>query len=181
MGDFAPPPPHQKKTKSKKSICVLDLVPHDAPPHTHTYTNGTWSLNCVQKVVCIFLQPTQKTNLHSFALPFWLRYLKVPSPIIQYWGFICMVRIFTPHMWIWISVKSVKSFGCTKQFSKLQPPILYCASLIMVTITGHTFTAIFPREYLLAIKFLVGNEKNMGNLLIPKRQNLKKFKKKLEK
>ena len=156
-------------------------MPLHTPTHTHTYTNGTWSLNCVQKVVCIFFTTHPKNKPSFFCITILTEILKVPSPIIQNWGFICMVRIFTPHMWIWISVKSVKSFGCTKQFSKLQPPILYCASLIMVTITGHTFTAIFPREYLLAIKFLVGNEKNMGNLLIPKRQNLKKFKKKLEK
>ena len=60
-----------------------------------------------------------------------------------------------------IEVKSVKPFGCTKQFCKLQPPILYCVGLIMVTITSHILTAIFPREYFLAIKFLMGNEKHM--------------------
>ena len=30
-----------------------------------------------------------------------------------------------------------------------------------------------PREYILAIKFLVGNEKNMGHLLTPKSQNVR--------
>ena len=64
-----------------------------------------------------------------------------------------------------------------KQFCKSQPPILYCVSLIKVTI----FTATFPREYLLAMKFLVGNDKNMGHLLIPKSQNvLEKVEKKYD-
>ena len=72
-----------------------------------------------------------------------------------------------------ISVESVKPFGCTKQLCKLQLPILYCASLVMVTITDHIFTDISPREYLLAVKFLVGNEKNnMGQLLVPKSQKV---------
>ena len=48
----------------------------------------------------------------------------------------------------------------------------YSVSLIMVTITSHIFTAIFPREYLLAIQFLVDTEKNMGHLLIPKSQKV---------
>ena len=42
----------------------------------------------------------------------------------------------------------------------------------MVTITDHVFTDISPREYLLAVKFLVGNEKNMEHLLVPKSQKV---------
>ena len=79
-----------------------------------------------------------------------------------------------------LKFQSVKPFGCTKQFCKLQPPILYYVSLIRVTITSHIFTAIFSREYVLAIKFLVGNDKNMGHLLIQKSHKKKKKKKKRE-
>ena len=61
-----------------------------------------------------------------------------------------------------------KPFRCTKQFCKFQLHILFCISLVMVTITSHILIAIFPREYLLAIKFLMGNEKNTGHLLILK-------------
>ena len=61
-----------------------------------------------------------------------------------------------------ISVKSLKPFGYTKQFYKLQPPTLYCVSLIMVTVTSHTFTAIFTREYPLAIKKKKKKKKNRG-------------------
>ena len=57
-----------------------------------------------------------------------------------------------------ISIKSTKPFRCMKQFCKLQLPILYCVS----------FSGIFPRDYFLAVKFFVDNEKNMGHLLIPK-------------
>ena len=78
-----------------------------------------------------------------------------------------------------ISVKLAKPFGCTKQFCKLQLTILYCVNLIlMVTIYSHVFNAIFSREHILAIKFLVGKEKNMGHLLIPKSQKVWKKKKK---
>ena len=45
----------------------------------------------------------------------------------------------------------------------------------MVLIASHIFTAIFPREYLLAIKFLVGNEIPKSE---KKEKNLKKKKKK---
>ena len=48
----------------------------------------------------------------------------------------------------------------------------------MVTTTRYIFTAIFPREYLFAIKFLTGNEKSMGHFWY---QNLKKFEEKLQK
>ncbi len=40
--------------------------------------------------------------------------------------------------------------------------------LIMVTITSHIFSNIFPKEHLLILKRLVCNEKNMGFNLIPK-------------
>ena len=48
----------------------------------------------------------------------------------------------------------------------------------MVTITIHIFTDIFPREHFMAVISFVGNEKNMGYLLVP---NLIKFEKKLKK
>ena len=72
----------------------------------------------------------------------------------------------------------VRPLGCAKQLCKLQSPILYCVSLIMVTITIHIFTDIFPREHFMAVISFVGNEKNMGYLLV---SNLIKFEKKLNK
>ena len=43
-----------------------------------------------------------------------------------------------------------------------------CVSLIMVTITSHTFVNIFQTVHFSSVKFTRGNEKNMGFLLIPK-------------
>ena len=45
----------------------------------------------------------------------------------------------------------------------------------MATITNHISNAIFPKEHILAVKFLVGNEKNMGHRLIPKSQKVSKM------
>ena len=41
-----------------------------------------------------------------------------------------------------------------------------------MSLTTHIFTAISPVEYLLAIKFLMGYEKKIGHLLIPKSQKV---------
>ena len=67
--------------------------------------------------------------------------IKVPSPIIQNWGFIVCWESLLHRSKLKISVKSVKPFGCRKQFCKLRLLILYSVSLIMVTITSHIFTA----------------------------------------
>ncbi len=44
----------------------------------------------------------------------------------------------------------------------------YCVSLIMVTITSHTFINIFQTVHFSAMKLTRGNEKNIGFPLIPK-------------
>ena len=67
-----------------------------------------------------------------------------------------------------ISVEMVKPFGCTKQFSTLQLPISYSASLIIVTITRHVFTNTFQRDHFSAVKFSMRYEKNMSFLVIAK-------------
>ncbi len=58
-----------------------------------------------------------------------------------------------------ISFKSVKPFGHKKILSILQLPILYCVSLIMVTITSHIFINIIKTVHFSAVKFTRGNEK----------------------
>ena len=50
----------------------------------------------------------------------------------------------------------------------------YCVSLIMVTITRHIFINIFKTEYISAMKFDRGNEKNMSFFVIPKFQKFEK-------
>ena len=69
-----------------------------------------------------------------------------------------------------ISVQTVKPFGCTKQvcICSCVSYISYCVSLIMVTITRHVFMIFFQTEHLLAMKFDMGNEKNMSFLVTPK-------------
>ncbi len=74
-----------------------------------------------------------------------------------------------------ISFKSVKPFGHKKRLRILQLPILYCVSLIMVTITSHIFINIFQTVHFSAVKFARGNEKNMSFLLISKSESLKKI------
>ena len=55
-----------------------------------------------------------------------------------------------------ISVKTVKPFGCTKQFCILQLPISYCVSLIMISITRHVFIDIIPNGTLFSWKICHG-------------------------
>ena len=50
--------------------------------------------------------------------------------------------------------------------------MLHCVNLVMVTITKHIFTDICKINYLSAVKFHMGNEKNMRNLLISKSQKV---------
>ena len=61
-------------------------------------------------------------------------------------------------------VKTVKQFGCTKQFCILQLPVSYCVSLIMITITRHIFINIFQMELFSAVKFAMGYEKILAFL-----------------
>ncbi len=75
-----------------------------------------------------------------------------------------MTLVITIFKWF----KSVKPFGHKKRLRILQLPILYCVSLIMVTITSHIFTNIFRMVHFSAVRFTRGNEKNMSFLLIPK-------------
>ena len=42
---------------------------------------------------------------------------------------------------------------------------------VAFTLPGHISTDISPREYLLAVKYLVGNEKNMRHV-VPKSQKV---------
>ena len=51
--------------------------------------------------------------------------------------------------------------------------ILLC-SLIMVTITRHVFINTFQTERFSAVKFIMGYEKNMSFLVIPKSPNVGK-------
>ena len=67
-----------------------------------------------------------------------------------------------------ISVKSVKPFGCRKQFCILQLPISNYVSLIMVTITKHLFINFFQPKHFSAMKFYMDYEKNMSFPVIPK-------------
>ena len=60
----------------------------------------------------------------------------------------------------------------------MQLPILYCVSLIMVTITNHIFINIVKMEYFLSVIFAMGYEKNVSFLVLPNLQKLKKKKKK---
>ena len=52
--------------------------------------------------------------------------------------------------------------------------VLYCVSLIMVTITRHVFINIFQMEHFSAVKFTMGYEKNMSFLVIPKSPKVSK-------
>ncbi len=80
----------------------------------------------------------------------------------------------TKKSWFQISVKAVKLFGNKKRLHILQLPIPYCVSLIMVTITSsHIFINIFQTVHFSAVKFTVGNEKNIWAFFWY--QNLRKF------
>ena len=70
-----------------------------------------------------------------------------------------------------------------KQFCILQnlAYILYCVSLIMVTITRHAFIYIFQTKHFLAVKFSMGYEKNVSFLVIAKSPKVWKKKKKKQK
>ena len=94
--------------------------------------------------------------------------LKVHGPIFQ--NSFCISFKGSSHQRckFQISVKSVKPFGCWKQFCILQLPISYCVSLIMVTITGHVFINFFQTDHFLALKFYMSYEKNMSFLVIQK-------------
>ena len=80
---------------------------------------------------------------------------------------------------IW--VKSVKPFGCRKQFCILQLPISYCVSLIIYDYgyhTRHVFIDFFQMKCFSAVKFYMGYEKNMNFHVI---LNFPKILKKVEK
>ncbi len=94
--------------------------------------------------------------------------LKVPGPISQNGNFYSNDASSPKISWFQISFKSVQPFGHKKRLSILQWPILYCVSLIMVTITSHIFVNIFQTVHFSAVKFTRGNEKNMSFLLISK-------------
>ena len=64
--------------------------------------------------------------------------LKVPGPISQNEDFYSNDASSPKKSWFQISVKSVKRFGYKKILCIVQLPILYCLSLIMVTITMIT-------------------------------------------
>ena len=103
----------------------------------------------VLKTACIFLRGS----------------LKVHSPIFQNLFFCFIWRIINPKKFIFqISVEMVNLFKCTKQFCiLLQLPISYCVrqtdSFSLISSANGT---------LLAVKFSIGYEKNMGFLVIAK-------------
>ena len=45
---------------------------------------------------------------------------------------------------------------------------IYCVSLIMVTVTRHVFIDIFLTEQFSAVKLVMGYEKNISFLVVPK-------------
>ena len=72
-----------------------------------------------------------------------------------------------------ISVETVEMFGCMKQFYILWLPISYwilCSfkSFSMVSISRDVFIDIFQVKHFSAVKFVIGYEKNMNFLVIPK-------------
>ena len=70
-----------------------------------------------------------------------------------------------------MSVETVESFKCRKQCCILQLPISYCVSFIIVTITMHFFINILQMKHYSAVRFDMGNEKNMTSPVIPKSPN----------
>ena len=64
----------------------------------------------------------------------------------------------------------VLPFWFQKQFCIFKLRMLHCVNL--VTITKHIFTDISQINHLSAVKFYMGNEKNMRNLLITKSQKV---------
>ena len=101
--------------------------------------------------------------------------LKVHGPIFQNFVFLFyLMKQDSKDVNLKFWLKRSSCFDVPSNFV-LQLPISYC-SLIMVTITRHIFINNFQTEYISAMKFDRGYEKNMSFLVIWY-HNLQKFEK----